>query len=140
MPRRRKASSAAKQREQMKITENSHGEKMLSPQSITQQPSHTHSFDGFKIISGTLHQGDSRFQCPGIQCAFISLVALIRMIQKDPLSWTQGHVDSCVIDGNSRFIEHCDSLGIQPKMLMANELPQIIHFPKKNFCMQSVRM
>ena len=138
MPRRRKRSSAALQREQLKGNQNSVDEKLQSSQNESELASYTHRPRAFNVISGTLHQGDTRFQYPGIQCAFISLIALVRMTCKDPKSWTAGHVDSCVIDGNARFIEHCESINIQPKMLMANELPNIIHFSHKSFvCNQS---
>ena len=129
MPRKRKRSSAAQQREKSKYTSND----QRSDQNKTEGSMSPQIPYEFRLISGTLHQGDTRFQCPGIQCAFISLIALIRMTYKDPKSWTSAHIDSCVIDGNSRFMKHCEKLDIQPKMLMANELPKLIHFPKKSF-------
>ena len=52
------------------------------------------SIDDWKVVSGTLHQGDCRFQYPGIQCTFISFWALISMIIKNPLSWNAKDVDS----------------------------------------------
>ena len=135
MPRRRKRSCAAQQREQSKVKGDSLNDEL---QSKTEQINKTNSPYTYKVKAGTLHQGDTRFQCPGVQCAYISLIALVRMTHKDPQTWTSGHIDSCVIDGNSRFMNHCAALNIQPKMLMASELPQIIHFPQKTYiCNQS---
>ena len=133
MPRRRKRSCAAQQREQMKL--NSRNDNM---QPETELVNHTDNPDSFNVIPGTLHQGDTRFRYPGIQCAYISLIALIRMTHKNPLSWTSGHVDSCIIDGNAKFVKHCKELGFPPKMLMANELPKTIQLSQKSFvCKQS---
>ena len=124
MPRKRKGVTAAQQRERLKRQQNSSND--------------SHNPDACKVISGTLHQGDTRFQFPGVQCAYISLIALTRMTIKKPLSWTPDHIDSCIIDGNAMFVNHCQTLGIQPKMLMANELPTVINFPHKSFvCNQS---
>ena len=139
MPRKRKGVTAAQQRERLK-------RKQSSPMN-DQLPCHkgqpallrdAQKPDASKVISGTLHQGDTRFQNPGVQCAFISLLALIRMTIKDPQSWTSYDIDSCVIDGNSKFMKHCEALGIQPRMLMATELPKIIDLPKNSVaCNQS---
>ena len=128
MPRRRKRSCAAQQREQKKLHPLN-----FTLQNDTQMTNNTNKPDLYKVISGTLHQGNTRFQSPGIQCAYISLIALIRMTHKDPQSWTSAHVDSCVIDGNAKFLKHCEALDIQPKMLMANELPNTINISQKCF-------
>ena len=79
-----------------------------------------------KVLCGTVHQGDLRFQCPGIQCTYISFFALTSMMMKDPLNWTVSDVDVCVIRGNDAFIQHCFEENWEPKILLANELPQVI--------------
>ena len=139
MPRKRKGVTAAQQRERLKRQQNVSKESQLCKnQGESELLSHIDKPDTYKVIPGTLHQGDTRFQYPGIQCAYISLIALIRMSSKDPQSWTSRHIDSCIIDGNTMFMEHCETLKIQPKMLMANELPHLIKFSNKSFvCNQS---
>ena len=133
MPRRRKRSSAAQQREQMK-----HNSRNDNLRSETELVNYADKADLFKVIQGTFHQGDTRFQHPGIQCVYISLISLIRMTHINPKLWTPGHVDSCVVDGNAKFLKHCEELNILPKMLMANELPTIIQLSQKTFiCKQS---
>ena len=138
MPRKRKGVTAAQQRERLRKKQDSsnndtlriHGESEV----FSQQP------DVCKVTSGTLHQGHTRFQNPGVQCAYISLMALIRMTLKDPKSWTSDDIDECVIDGDSSFVEHCETLGIQPKMLMASELPRFVRLSQTSFvCNQSDR-
>ena len=136
MPRKRKCVTAAQQRERNKKQQNA---SIVNPLQSHQELSNLiHKDDTCTVISGTLHQGDTRFQYPGIQCAYISLIALIRMTHKDPKLWTSEHIDSCVIDGNSMFLKHFEELNIQPKMLMATELPKIVNFSNKSFvCTQS---
>ena len=48
------------------------------------------------------------------------------MMIKDPLSWIVNDVDICVIRGNDEFIKHCYEQSWEPKMLLANELPQVV--------------
>ena len=76
------------------------------------------------IIAGSLHQGNSRFEYPGVQCAFISFYALLCMIDKPPQLWTFSDIDACVIEGNDFFIKHCNERKMRPQMLLASELPQ----------------
>ena len=134
MPRKRKGVTAAQQRERVKKQQNLLVNSQLrSNQDQSEVLCSIHKPDACKVVSGTFHQGDTRFQFPGVQCAYISLMALIRMNLKEPQSWTSGDIDTCVVDGNSRFIKHCEALDIQPKMLMANELPNEIHFPENSF-------
>ena len=57
---------------------------------------------------------------------------------KDPSVWSGNDIDSCVIEGNERFLEHCFSQNWQPKMLLVNELPRIISVNGADFeCRQS---
>ena len=139
MPRKRKGVTAAQQRERFKKQQSSSVNGQLRcNQDNSELLSCTSKPDVCTVISGTLHQGDLRFQYPGIQCAFISLMALIRMTLKVPRSWTSDDINSCVIDGNYRFLRHCEALGIQPKMLLANELPKTIEISEDSFhCNQS---
>ena len=139
MPRKRKGVTAAQQRERHKRQQNhSVNDPLQNHQSEQDSVKFTHKPDAYKVISGTIHQGDTRFKYPGIQCAYISLIALIRMSLKDPKSWTPGHIDSCVIDGNARFLRHFEELDMEPKMLLANELPNLINISQKSFvCYQS---
>ena len=91
-----------------------------------------------KVISGTLHQGDVRFCFPGIQCTYLSFYALVTMKMKNPQAWNASDIDSCIIQGNDRFIEHCSEQEWQPKMLLVNELPQVINIHGTVFeCYQS---
>ena len=134
MPRRRKGVTAAQQRERSKRQHNTSTNNQIRNDQVEEELLRPIREPGaFKVICGTLHQGDTRFQYPGIQCAYISLIALCRMTFKDPQTWTARYVDSCVIDGNAMFMKHCETLDIQPKMLMANELPNLIHFSHKSF-------
>ena len=127
MPRRTKKSKAAEQREQYKKEHVDHD--MLQASSCSDENVSLQSVENvneYKVVSGTLHQGDISFQYPGIQCTYISFFALISMRVKDPSVWSENDIDSCVIKGNERFLEHCFAQNWQPKMLLVNELPQII--------------
>ena len=136
MPRRGKKSKAAQQREIMK-GEFDQSQSRISELRVSNSSRISHAKT---VLSGTLNQGDARFLCPGIQCTYISFLSLVKMIEKEPESWTTADVDSCIIDGNCRFMKHCRMLHIEPKMLMANELPEIISFSEKSFvCKQSDR-
>ena len=125
MPRRSKKSKAAGQREQIKRNVDSDLLETISP--FESEPSvGIERITDCKVLCGTVHQGDVRFQFPGIQCTYISFFALTSMKLKDPLNWTMNDVDACVIRGNEGFIKHCFDQNWEPKMLMANELPQVI--------------
>ena len=78
----------------------------------------------YTVVSGTLHQGDVRFAYPGVQCTFISFWALVLMENKSPLLWNTTDIDSCIVNGNDRFIRHCFKMEIQPRQLLVKELPQ----------------
>ena len=124
MPARKKRSKAATQREQKK--RNDEGEIMdislnSNLQTSVQNKQRT---EHYSVVSGTLHQGDVRFQYPGVQCTFISFWALVLMENKCPLSWNAKDIDSCIVVGNDRFIEHCFNIEIQPRQLLVKELPQ----------------
>ena len=87
-----------------------------------------------KVVSGTLHQGDMRFEYLGIQCTYISFWALVTMKMKSPLSWKSDDIDSYVLEGNTGFIQHCFERKMYPQMLLAKQLPQLVrvddHFLK----------
>ena len=133
MPRRRKGVTAAQQRERSKRQHNASNSQIRNDQVEQELLRPIREPDAYKVICGALHQGDTRFQYPGIQFAYISLIALVRMTFKYPQTWTAGHIDSCVTDGNTMFMKHCETLNIRPKMLMANELPNMINFSHKAF-------
>ena len=57
------------------------------------------SVTDYKVLSGSLHQGDIRFEYPGVQCTYISLWALISMKSKNPHIWNADDVDSCIMEG-----------------------------------------
>ena len=80
----------------------------------------------YKVLCGTLHQGDTRFQYPGIQCTYLSFYALISMKMKNPSDWNADDIDSCILRGNDRFIDHCLKQKWHPKMLLTSELPKEI--------------
>ena len=117
MPARKKRSKAATQREQNKRNDN---DSILPNSSFENMQSTLH----YSVVSGTLHQGDVRFQYPGVQCTFISFWALVLMENKSPLLWNATDIDSCIVDGNDRFIKHCFKSEIQPRQLLVKELPQ----------------
>ena len=127
MPRKTRRSKAAEQREQIKkeyvdlnmpqATSCSSDELSLRNEVVTD----------CKVISGTIHQGDTCFQYPGIQCTYISFFALISMKIKDPSVWIENDIDFCINSGNDGFIKHCFEQNWQPKMLLVNELPQVIN-------------
>ena len=54
----------------------------------------THIITDRNVVSGTLHQGDTRFQYPGVQCTYISFFALISMELKSPHLWTTHDIDN----------------------------------------------
>ena len=85
------------------------------------------------VVSGNLHQGDALFENPGIQCTYLSFYALICMKNKDPFSWTVKDINSCIIDGNERYLQHCTELKIEPRMLLVNELPKSIRIHETSF-------
>ena len=80
----------------------------------------------FSVVSGTLHQGDLRFQYPGIQCTFISFWALALMENKHPHLWNANDINHCIVDGNDNFLKHCSKLEILPRQLLVTELPKSI--------------
>ena len=136
MPRRGKKSKAAKQRESVKgySDPQAHG----SLEHRNDQSNSNIIMCVKKVVSGTLHQGDTLFLFPGIQCTYISFLSLVFMTIKEPKSWTYKDIDACVFDGNSKFIGHCRERDMEPKMLMANELPEFIsYFGKEFICKRS---
>ena len=126
MPRRSKKSKAAGQREQTKKNVDSSMPRTLSPIFESEPSEEIERIADCEVLCGTVHQGDVRFQYPGIQCTYISFYALTSMMMKDPLNWTEHDVDVCVNRGNDEFIQHCFEQNWEPKMLMANELPQVV--------------
>ena len=122
MPRKSNKRRAAEQREKAKADK-----KKIECES---QPGNSNEIidtqNDLNIIAGSLHQGNSRFEYPGVQCAFISFYALLCMIDKLPQLWTFADIDACVIEGNDYFIKHCNERKLRPQMLLANELPQKI--------------
>ena len=127
MPGRRKRSKAAEQREQAKKECIELGIDKTSSCLFENESQHdVGSIDNWTVVSGTLHQGDARFEYPGVQCTYISFWTLIYMSVKSPISWSANDVDMCVIDGNASFVDHCFERKLQPQMLLAKELPQFI--------------
>ena len=126
MPRRSRKSKAAEQREQTKKNVDREMPQTLSPFFESEPTEGIERISDCKVLCGTIHQGNVRFQYPGIQCTYISFFALTSMVMKDPLNWTVNDVNVCVIRGNDGFIQHCYEKNWEPKMLLANELPQVI--------------
>ena len=125
MPGKNKRKIAAEQRERNKRDSLNYAASMTqSHASQNEQLQNLHI--NYRVIGGTIHQGDSRFQYPGIQCTFISFWALAYMRNKDPLFWNPCDVDLCVIEGNKSFIQCCESLNIEPNMLLVRDLPSTI--------------
>ena len=128
MPRKSSRSKAAEQREEIKRKNVDLEIPQETPLSFESKSLQSMSaVTNYKVLSGTLHQGDNRFQYPGIQCTFISFYALISMRMKLPADWNANDIDSCILRGNDRFIDHCFKQKWQPKMLLINELPKEIN-------------
>ena len=99
MPARKKRSKAATQREQKKITsdndlgegatEQNHTSEVLAS---TRHPVSTRP--NYRVVSGSLNQGNGRFEYPGIQCTYLSLYAIICAQQKHPSTWCPSDVDN----------------------------------------------
>ena len=127
MPGRSKRSKAAGKREQTKKECTKCDNVETSANVLENECAHAiRTINDWEVVSGTLHQGDARFHCPGVQCTYISLWALVSMATKSPISWNTDDVDTCVIEGNARFLEHCFERQLQPQMLLAKELPPVI--------------
>ena len=127
MPGRSKRSKAAQQREHTKAEYTKVDVKERNTGNFENKlPLATQCNSEFETVSGTLHQGDTRFMYPGVQCTYISFWALMSMAIKSPHLWTAYDVDGCVIEGDARFIEHCFKRNLQPQTLMATELPRCI--------------
>ena len=136
MPGKSKRRKAAEQREEKKRFYDQ--DASIAPNVPGDVLQNTRNVFNCTVISGTLHQGDTRFQYPGMQCTYISFWALISMAIKDPLSWQADDVDLCVKEGNDKFLEHCTKLRTEPKMLLAKELPRSIKTDNLHFeCIQS---
>ena len=128
MPRKSSRSKAAEQREEVKRKdvnlEVSQETSLLCENESLQD---MRAVTDYKVLSGSLHQGDIRFQYPGIQCTYISFYALICMKMKHPSDWNANDINSCILRGNKRFIDHCLKQKWQPKMLLVSELPKEIN-------------
>ena len=124
MPRRKKRNKAAIVREEKKrFDSETDTVNNVMPSTLQNIPSNINCC----VVSGTIHQGDLRFQYPGVQCTFISFWALVLMENKSPLLWNRNDIDLCIIDGNERFLEHCINIKSQPRQLLVRELPQSIN-------------
>ena len=138
MPARTKKSKAALQREDQKKSDSKNATvKVLSSTSQSKVLQDKEKTAVCTVISGTLHQGDLRFQHPGVQCTYISFWALVMMENKQPLFWNADDIDSCIVDGNARFLEHCFKNNIQPRQLLVKELPQSLKV--SNNCLVKLR-
>ena len=137
MPSRKRKGKATMQREL-----NKKGFKSAI-QNATMSSSGDHSLQivpntlNYSVVSGTLHQGDTSFKYPGIQCTYISFWALISMHTKNPAFWTETDIDLCIRYGNDRYLEYCSELKMEPRMLLVNELPKVIKTSAKRYqCVQ----
>ena len=139
MPSKTKRSKSAMQREQNKRDCKDYDTSTASDYPLKSEllPK-VLSITDYRVVRGTFHQGDMRFQYPGIQCTFISFWALVHMRIKDPLSWQDSDVDCCITEGNHEFLKHCFNLKTEPKMLLVKDLPCIIKTEDAYFeCIQS---
>ena len=77
---------------------------------------------------GNKHQGVPYFDdnYSGRQCTIIALVALSFLSLKLASQWTSSDIDSVLTEGHVRYIEHIISMGIEPRNLQHNEVPNII--------------
>ena len=127
MPARTKRSKAALQRKDQKRSDSKNDTVKVLPSTSQNKVLQDKEKKAIRtVIQGTLHQGDLRFQCPGVQCTYISFWALVLMENKQPLLWNADDIDSCIVNGNARFLEHCFKNSIQPRQLLVKELPQSI--------------
>ena len=127
MPARTKKSKAALQREDQKRSDSKNDTVKVLPSTSQNNVLQDKEKTAIRtVIQGTLHQGDLRFHYPGVQCTYISFWALVVMENKKPLLWNADDIDSCIVDGNARFLEHCFKNNIQPRQLLVKELPQSI--------------
>ena len=124
MPGKSKKRKAAERREQAKKDADL---KMLNKSINEEIPVQYGCVTDYKVLSGSLHQGDIRFEFPGVQCTYISLWALISMKIKNPHIWNSNDVDSCIMEGNNRFLSYCIEEKFQPKMLLVKELPRVVN-------------
>ena len=130
MPVRKKRGQAAKQREQNKrhdsdVSYKNDDKHIQNDEFYTS----THSVAArlqYRVVSGTFHQGDGRFEYPGIQCTYLSLFAMIYAQQKRPSEWCPSDVNNCVSCGNSQFLDYFSARGETPCMLLINELPSTV--------------
>ena len=133
MPRKGKRGRAAQQREKKR-----NERKQLQCGDVETHATANQDVVIKTVTSGSLHQGSTIFEYPGVQCTFISFYALICMHEKPPKLWTGNDIDSCVIDGNYRFVKHCADNQMDPQMLLARELPQRVSYDDKTFiCLQT---
>ena len=123
MPRKSRKRRAAEQREQKKDENKTKVGATLNHLNDNQTALNVAART---VLSGHLHQGDTRFQYPGVQCTFISFYALMRMHIKAPRLWNGMDIDTCVVEGNERFVIHCFENRMNPQMLLAKELPQYL--------------
>ena len=124
MPGKSKKRKAAERREQAKKDADL---EMLNKSINEEIPVQYGSVTDYNVLSGSLHQGDIRFEYPGVQCTYISLWALISMKSKNPHIWNSNDVDSCIMEGNNRFLSYCIEEKFQPKMLLVKELPRVVN-------------
>lgn len=77
---------------------------------------------------GNKHQGVPYFDdnYSGRQCTIIALVALSFLSLKLASRWASSDIDSVLTEGHVRYIEHIISMGIEPRNLQHNEVPNII--------------
>ena len=139
MPGRTKRSKSAVQREQNRRDCKDNDTPSASDYALKRKSlQNVLSVTNYQVVKGSFHQGDVRFQYPGIQCTYISFWALIRMHVKDPLTWQDYDVDFCITEGNDKFLQHCFNLKTEPKMLLVNDLPRFIKTDDAYFeCIQS---
>ena len=122
MHRKSNKRKAAERREQTKKYDDF---KMQSKSNNEEMSLQYGSVKDYNVLSGSLHQGDIRFEYPGVQCTYVSIWALISMKSKNPHTWKANDIDTCITEGNNRFLSHC--IEEKPKMLLVKELPQVVY-------------
>ena len=93
MPSKGKKGKAAEQREQTRKEHTKREIEQPSNLSGRKSSQNIQRTADWKVVSGTVHQGNTRFQYPGIQCTYISFWALIYMKIKSPISWNGNDID-----------------------------------------------
>ena len=88
-----------------------------------------------KIVSGTYHQGHSKFpeECRNRQCTANSLIAIVYHNTKNVSLWTTWDVDKILDNGNDLYKNLVRSSSIHNDFLLVPELPTEIEYEGNSY-------